>query len=203
MTDKAKRISWVAIPLLTLSLVLFLGHSILLRSIAQFLVAQDAPQPADAIILIGRDKTGGRVEHAVDLFRQGMGKYLIIAGWNIGWRTNSADIMKQHVMALGVPLEAILVDREGIELADKAHHVRELMQKESLKRAILVTSMYNSARAMIVFRSVLSPVGITVISNPTQASGFDPANWWRSRKGAKIVVSEYLQRAWYLPDEEE
>jgi uncharacterized SAM-binding protein YcdF (DUF218 family) len=159
-------------------------------------------QPADAIIIIGLDKAGERVKHAENLFRQGFGKYLIITSGEIGWRTNAADIMKQHAMILGVPQEAILVDRNGAELLVKAQHVRDLMAEKGLKRAILVTSFYNSARAINAFRSVLDPAGIMVFSNPVQTSGFDPDNWWTSRKAAKIVLAEYFNWAWYVPGED-
>ena len=201
MTVKAKRFS--ILLLIFIFSILLLGHSVLLRPMGEFLISQDVAQPADAIIIMGRDKAGERVEHAVSLFQQGLGKYLIITSREIGWRTNGADIMKQHAMTLGVPQEAILVDRNGTEPMVKAQHVRDLMVKKGLTRAILVTSTYNSARAINIFRSVLGQAGITVFSNPIETSGFNPDIWWTSRKAAKIVFHECVKRMWYDPDEEE
>ncbi len=203
MALTAKRIFQTGGIVLLIFLILFLGHPVLLQPIGAFLITQDESQPADAVIVIGSDKTGKQVEHAVNLFRQGLGKYLIISGSDVRWRINSADIIKQHAMTLGVPREAILVDRHGTDLMVKAQHVRDIMEKEGLKRAILVSSMFGSARAIGVFRSVLAPGGMTAFSNPVAATSFGPENWWTTRKGAKTVLREYLDWAWVIPGEEE
>src|SRR5437879_10949183 len=107
---------------------LFLVYPFALGAIGRHLVVAEEPiKSADAIVVIGRDKTGERVEHAVKLFRQGLGKRLIISGRQIRWRTNSADIMKQHAVALGIPQEAILIDRDGTTPTVQAEHVSDLM----------------------------------------------------------------------------
>jgi uncharacterized SAM-binding protein YcdF (DUF218 family) len=114
------------------------------------------------IIVLGPDRTGERVEHAVELFRQGLGKRLIISGRDIRWGTNSANIMKQHALALGISKEAILVDKNGALPKDQAENVQKLMVQAGLTSAILVTSPDHSARAINTFRSVLAPSGTTV-----------------------------------------
>src|SRR5947209_3782141 len=107
---------------------LYLVHPFALGAIGRHLVvAEDPIKPADAIVVIGWDKKGDRVEHAAKLFRQGLGKRLIISGQQIRWRTNSADIMKQHAVVLGIPQEAILIDRDGTTPTVQAEHVSDLM----------------------------------------------------------------------------
>src|SRR5437773_5970376 len=77
--------------------ILYLVHPFALGAIGRHLVVAEEPiKSADAIVVIGRDKTGDRVKHAVTLFKQGLGKYLVISGRDIGWNTNEADIMKAH-----------------------------------------------------------------------------------------------------------
>jgi len=177
-------------------LTLYLAHPVLLGAIGQYLVAEDILRPADAIIVIGRDKQGERVERAVELFRQGLGRQLILSGQQIRWRTNSADIMKHHAAVLGVPQEAILIDRDGTTPTVQAEHVRELMAQAGLKSAILVTHSYHSARAIEAFQTVLAQAGMAVMSAPVATTSFDPRAWWTTRKGAKAVFEEYWQWAW-------
>ena len=45
-------------------LTLYFAHPLLLGAVGDYLVVQDALQPADAIIVLGPDRTGERVEHA-------------------------------------------------------------------------------------------------------------------------------------------
>src|SRR5437879_1754378 len=112
---KAGKGKYILGSILIAVVTLYLVHPFALGAIGRHLVVAEEPiKSADAIVVIGRDKTGERIEHAVTLFKQGLGKYLIISGRDIGWETNGADLMKQHALSLGIRDEAILVDRNGI-----------------------------------------------------------------------------------------
>ena len=190
---KGKYILWsIFVAVVTLYLV----YPSALRAIGLYLVAEEPIKPADAIVVTGWEKTGDRVKQAVKLFRQGLGKRLIISGQQIGWRTNSADIMKQHAVVLGIPQEAILIDRDGTTPTVQAEHVHKVMEEKGLKSAILVTSSYRSARSLDAFRSVLTPVGISVISSPSPTLNFDPGAWWMSRKSSKTLFIGYWDWIW-------
>jgi len=175
---------------------LYLVHPFALGAIGRHLVVAEEPiKSADAIVVIGRDKTGERVEHAVRLFKQGSGKYLIISGRDIGWNTNEADIMKAHAIDLGVPATLILTDRNGSTPEEQAKHVKDLLLTTRLQSAILVTSSYHSSRAKEAFSHKFSLSQLSVVSAPVQGL-FDPNSWWTTRKGAKIVFREYWQKLW-------
>ncbi len=173
----------------------FLVYPFALRAIGQHLVEEEPIKSADAIVVIARDKTGERVEQAVSLFKQGLGKYLIISGRDIGWHTNEADMMKAHAINLGVPPTLILTDRNGSTLEEQAQHVKDLLLIARLKSAILVTSAYHSSRAKEAFSHEFSLSRLSVVSAPVQGL-FDPNSWWTTRKGAKIVFKEYWERLW-------
>ena len=193
---KAGKGKYVLGVILVAVVTLYLVHPFALRAIGQHLVAEEPITSADAIVVIGHDKTGERVEHAVKLFRQGLGKSLIISGQQVRWRTNSADIMKQHALALGIPQEAILIDRDGTTPTLQAEHVHKVMEDKGLKSAILVTSSYRSARSLDEFMSALTPAGISVISSPSPTHYFDPGAWWMSRKGSKTLFIGYWDWIW-------
>lgn len=192
----SSRVTRILFVIFVVSLILYFAHPVVLSEIGQYLIAEDSIQPADAIIVIGRDKKGERVEHAVKLFRQGLGKQLIISSCQIAWQTNELDIMKQQVLTLGVPREAMLIDRDGTTPTVQAEHASDLMVRTGLKSAILVSSSYHSARAIKAFRSVMSLSGIKVASAPVATTIFDPGAWWKSRKGAKTVFKEYWEWVW-------
>src|SRR5437899_6709399 len=136
---------------------LYLVHPFALGAIGRHLVVAEEPiKSADAIVVIGRDKTGERVEQAVRLFKQGLGKYLVISGRDIGWNTNEADMMKAHAIDLGVPTTLILTDRNGSTPEEQAEHVKDLLQLARLKSAVLVTSAHHSSRAKEAFSHAFS-----------------------------------------------
>jgi uncharacterized SAM-binding protein YcdF (DUF218 family) len=193
---KAGKGKYVLGSILVAVVTLYLVYAFALRAIGQHLIAEEPIKSADVIVVIGHDKTGERVEHAVRLFKQGLGKYLIISGQNILWKTNSADFMKQHALTLGIRDEVILVDRNGKTLSVQAEHVRTVMEDKRLKSAILVTSSYRSARSLDAFMSALTPAGISVISSPPPTIDFDPGVWWMSRKGSKTLFIGYWDWIW-------
>ena len=176
---------------------LYLVHPFALGAIGRHLVvAEDPIKPADAIVVVGRDKQGQRIEYAANLFKQGVGGHLIISSRQIGWRTNEAEIMQRHARALGVPGDAILIDRDGTTPTVQAEHTKEVMVRQHLRSAILVSSSHHSAQVADAFKTVLNPVGISIKSAPVANQYFDPSAWWTTRKGAKIVFNEYWERLW-------
>jgi len=192
---KAGKGKYVLGSILIAVVTFYLVHPFALGAIGRHLVAEEAFKSADAIVVIGRDKTGERVEHAVRLFKQGLGKYLIISGRDIGWNTNEADMMKAHAINLGVPATLILTDRNGSTPEEQAEHVKDLLQLARLKSAVLVTSAHHSSRAKEAFSHAFSSLQLSVISAPVQPL-FDPNSWWTTRKGVKIVFEEYWEWLW-------
>ena len=181
---------------------LYLVHPFALGAIGRHLVvAEDPIKPADAIVVVGRDKQGQRIEYAADLFKQGVGRHFIISSRQIGWRTNEAEIMQVHARALGVPEDAILIDREGTTPTVQAEHTKEVMVGKHLRSAILVSSSHHSAQVADAFKTVLNPVGISIKSAPVANQYFDPSSWWTTRKGAKTVFKEYWQWVWNSEEE--
>src|SRR5438093_365370 len=107
-SKRARRIVWGVVVIF----VSLLAHPLYLPALAFLLIAEDAPQSADAIlVLAGGSETGGRLERGVALMNQGMAPVLILSGVNIAWRTNYADINRAHALTLGMTDERMVIVR--------------------------------------------------------------------------------------------
>jgi uncharacterized SAM-binding protein YcdF (DUF218 family) len=75
-----------------------------------------------------------------------------------------------------------------------------LKQYQNINRVALVTSSYHSRRAYMILKDRLSnldrEVSIDVYSN--KFTNFNANQWWRSKKDAVFVVTEYMKICSFL-----
>jgi len=74
---------------------------------------------------------------------------------------------------------------------------KQVMEKESLKSAIIVTSPYHLRRTKMIFTKVFQGWGAKLIFYPSDNRAFSVNNWWKSHYGRKKVVTEYLGLIYY------
>lgn len=189
---------WIITSLiLGIIISIILSYSAILALIGSFLVVQDELKKADAIIVINSDRNGTRVAQGVSLYKNGYADKLIFSGCQIAWQTNDADIMKKQALVLEVPEKAILLDRNGYTTFDNARNTLKIMKENHLNSAILVTSSYHTRRAMWIFKKVFKASGVKLSVLPARDSEFNPGDWWRREKDAKLVFNEYTKLIWY------
>ena len=165
------------------------------------LVAEDAFDHAElAVVLSGMPFA--RALAARDLYRQGrITTILIIPEPNDRtWRElvalkleDPAHPMSERILtASGVPRSRISFLPEAVDgTIHEARAVRAFLRGRMPTRLVIITSMSASRRARMVFRHVLGPAGVEVLSSPTLYELFEPRTWWRSPRNALTVVMEH------------
>lgn len=137
--------------------------------------ASAPPAPlADAIVILGAplDAKGRlsraaeeRVRAGVDLHRRGIAPVICIVGGHCprGHRAGPAEAegMARWVRALGVPEEAIRVDRRSTSTHENALEAARILIPEGRRRVWIVTQPFHTRRALRYFRS----------------AGFEPLGW--------------------------
>jgi uncharacterized SAM-binding protein YcdF (DUF218 family) len=175
---------WIAIAIV----VIPLADQQVLQAIGDFLVVQDALVPADVVIAISGDAE--RVRTASDLLNHGYGRWLLLSGGPLG-RYGSVARMASDARDHGVSEARMLLDAHAISTTGNAEGSARLMQARGLHSAILVTSPYHMRRAIIIFRSVFQPRGLSVRAFPVQDSFFKVRGWWWRRMERQLVLREY------------
>src|SRR5687767_15453077 len=116
------------------------------------LSVRDREQPADAIVVVGAPlaPSGGlssvgeeRVRAGVELWRRGLAPLLCFSGGGPGrladGTAREADIMAARARELGVPAEALRVERDSLSTADNARRSAALLAGDGCRRVWLVT----------------------------------------------------------------
>lgn len=90
-----------------------------------------------------------RMEAAAQLCREGKCRHLIVSGDNRHKSYDEPSEMKDVLMGLGVPEEAITCDYAGLRTLDSVVRVKEIFSQD---RVIVVSQPFHNARAVFIAR---------------------------------------------------
>lgn len=139
---------------------------------------RDEQQPADAIVVLGAaqfDGTPGgvfeaRLEHAVELYKQGLAPWLIVTGGKLpADRTTEAASARRWAIDHGVPASAILGENKGRNTLESVEAVAALLREHRLKTAVFVSDETHMLRVL----RMASDLGIVAWGSPTRTSATD------------------------------
>ncbi|WP_163537517.1 YdcF family protein [Gracilibacillus sp. YIM 98692] len=180
----------------SLPLFLLLIGFIVLINLHKFLVLEQQPKKADAILVLSGGK-GDREAEAAKLYHEGWSDTIIVTGALVGWETYTSEIMTEHLIELDVPKDAIYSYKEVTSTREEAELSIPLLRELDVNTLILVTNKYHSARATWIFQKTLKEKNIEVISVPVRDDVYDQ-NWWKNHETRKHGASEVLKFIWEL-----
>jgi uncharacterized SAM-binding protein YcdF (DUF218 family) len=139
---------------------------------------RDDRQKADAIVVLGAAQYNGRpspvfrarLDHAVDLYDAGVGRYLVVTGGKaVGDRTTEAAAARAFAIARGVPASAILVEDRGRTTLESLNAVATILREHQLGSAVFVSDRTHMLRVLRIARDQ----GIASYGSPTATSPTD------------------------------
>jgi uncharacterized SAM-binding protein YcdF (DUF218 family) len=116
---------------------------------------QDQRRPVDAIVVLGAAQYNGRpspvlrarLNHALDLYREGHAPRIIVTGGvGRGDTTSEATVGRQFLLRHGVPTEAVVVQAQGRSTQASMTAVAEWLDQKGLHRVILVSDPFHMFR---------------------------------------------------------
>lgn len=159
-----------------------LGGAILLwlASVAVVLWAgyRPDPRPADVILVAGAAQYNGRpspvlqarVDHAIELWRDGQAPRLLFTGGvGQGDTVSEGEVARRYAVAQGVPDSVIMVERVGHTSAESVQAAASLMRNAGLQTVLLVSDTYHMLRLELLARRA----GIRPYRSPVPASPID------------------------------
>jgi len=147
------------------------------------------PEPADGIVALTGAGSNERIQAALGLLEDGLGKRVLVSGVN---REASREDVRAATRAVR-RLYDCCVDL-GFEAATTVGNARETdgwvkaMRYHSL---IIVTADYHMPRAMLELRAGLPDVALQAY--PVATKTLDAHGWWRTGRGARLLAMEYMK----------
>ena len=136
---------------------------------------RDEQRPADAIVVMGAAQYDGRpsplfaarLDHAVELFRAGIARRLIVTGGKAdGDRTTEAATARAYAIAHGVPAGDILGEDASRTTLESIRAVGTVLRDHGLKDAVFVSDRPHMLRVL----RMTADEGITAWGSPTATS---------------------------------
>jgi len=190
--------------------ILFLALAILYtggcRRAGRWLVKEDMPEHADAIVLL-MGSFPDRVLQAVDLYKDGKSDRLLIVEESMGpfstLESRGADIIsnteqaRNSVIALGIPAESItILPGEARDTKTEAIAISNYVAGNvALDTLLLVSSPSHMRRASMIFKAAFrdSETPIYIGCSPSAYSSFNADRWWKDKEGIQTVLSEFVK----------
>lgn len=171
----------------------------------RLLVVEDPlPDRATVVVVLNGSSAANeaRQTEAMRLLRNGRAEYVLLSIGAVSyWGEWVPDLARRY-----------LRERYGRDVADKIHlcemntdstaeeamELRECMEKNGWRSAVIVTSNYHTRRAHAIWRSTVSganpPFHLTV--HGVSDGSFSNDGWWRSRVYAKTWLVETTKLVW-------
>ncbi len=138
--------------------------------------AAEAPaQKADAIIVFGAAEYAGRpspvyrarLDHAFELFREGMAPVVITTGGAAQDPDFSeGGVGRDYLLRRGIPERDLIAETQGSDTAQSAERVTNIMRVNGMHTCIAVSDAYHVFR----IRALLEPEGVQVEVAPRPES---------------------------------
>ncbi len=133
-----------------------------------------------------------RIAAAVDLYKAGKVRKLLLSGDNRFQNYNEPGAMMRYAMQLGVPHTAMQPDYGGRRTYDTCYRAKYIFQVD---KAILVTQDFHLPRALFICHSLgIDAVGFTA---DRRRYSRRETLWWTLRESVALVraVADVLRRA--------
>jgi len=182
------------IAVLVLAAAVYLTSPLWLAALGRALVEDDGPAKADAIVVLGGDAWGLRLEKAAGLVKAGYAPRVLISGAPAAYGANESDLAIPYIVREGYPAEwFVALHNHTMSTREECFVLLPELRRRQVRSLILVTSNYHSARAARIFRAVERAIGYTVDLHMVAAPDpyFAPDAWWQNREGRKTTLNEW------------
>jgi uncharacterized SAM-binding protein YcdF (DUF218 family) len=156
------------------------------------LVNDEQPFNAQAIICLAGDPVGNRITKSAELVQKGYAPIVLVSGPGAMYGTNEALLAIDFAVARGFPGHYFkAVTHNANSTLEEAWAFRTYLEKEGIKKILVVTSDYHTARAGRTFREVLKETEMRIVAAPDR--DFRAESWWKTRQAQKQVFFEWTK----------
>ena len=136
---------------------------------------QDERRPVDAIVVLGAAQYNGRpspvfrarLDHALQLYREGLAPRLVVTGGvGRGDTMSEATVARHYLLNRKVPPDAVISQPQGRSTQASMTAVAGWLQAAHLKRVILVGDPFHMFRLRLEARRT----GLEAYTSPTESS---------------------------------
>src|SRR5882672_2046989 len=155
---------------------------------------QDEARGTDAIVVFGAAQYDGRpspvykarLDHAAQLYRQGLAPMVIITGGSGGDPKFTEGVVgREYLKTLGIPDTQLIAETQSSDTAESARRVATIMYVNSMHSCLAVSDGYHIFR----IKRMLGREGVTTYGAPRPNS--KPQTFWKRQESAWHEIASY------------
>jgi uncharacterized SAM-binding protein YcdF (DUF218 family) len=156
--------------------------------------AGDPPRAAEAIVVFGAAEYDGRpspvykarLDHAAELYRQGLAGLVIATGGSgADPRFSEGEVGREYLAGLGVADSRLVAETQSPDTAASARRVATILRANGMHSCLAVSDGYHMFR----IKRMLGREGITVYGAPRPNS--KPASFWKRQEAIWHEIASY------------
>lgn len=175
----------------------------ILRGAGHFLIRQDEPSKADAIIVLSGNPFD-RGKKAAELFKAGWSPRIVVTGGEksalldaYGIHVLSCEVTRRAVINQGVDSSAIETLCEGSSTWEEYEAIKAQCKARGWDKIMVVSSLFHTRRINHFLRGGLAGAGIEMVLVGAPESAFDEEEWWKKEEGLIFLNNEYIKFFYY------
>lgn len=180
--------SWIVVTGMSLALsilTVWLIWKFFLPHLERGLIVNENPEKADAILILGGESQGERIELGAKLYKQGYAGTVLLAG-------NGEYNWKEQAISHGIKAEYLIREPISNTTLDNAKFSYQIVTENGFRKVIIVTSDYHSKRALMLFSNVFKNSDIKLIMCSART------NLVSVREKIRRIGGEYLKILHYF-----
>jgi uncharacterized SAM-binding protein YcdF (DUF218 family) len=160
-----------------------------------FLDNGEAPQKAEAALVLAGGWQGERVLRAGELKKQGYVAYVLLSGPRSYYEQPECDYAIPFAVKHGYSAEWFqCAPNESKSTEEEARAMVEELKRRGVKKCLVVSVRTHMRRARIMFKGV-APEGLEMHFVAADDREYRLEEWYRTRQGKKAVLLEWLKLA--------
>ena len=201
---RLRRLLWFSASACALLLGCYIFRAPLLTGLANAWIVNDAPEKADAIVVLG-GKPDIRPFEAARLYHAGVAPRILYMDVKLtpaaekGQMLSEREITRRILLSNDVPDTAMTAVGNGVNSTyDESLAVRSwLATNNSAKTILIATDLSHTRRARWIFRKELQGAGVQVRIHAIDPPEYGTTNWWKHEEGLIAFETEFIKDAYY------
>lgn len=168
------------------------------RRIGGVLVATDALEVADVIIVPGWTHESGALE-AADLYKRGIASRVAVLG--PAPEPSRQELIRRGVVGVGDPWVVSLMKRLGVQTIEvmpgystgtdaDGNLIASWLVRNHLRSAVVVATTEHTRRLRRIMHRALEDKAVSALVVSARFSTYEPDRWWKTRTGVRTTVIE-------------
>ena len=174
------------------------NHTETYESLYTSLIPQKDESTSEALFVFGA-ASNARIEHAVELYKQGVAPKIIISGHqpHYGQAAESEAVrMAKFAHDVGVPTSDLILEENAITIPDNVKRGIDLLIALDWKPAsitLVATDFILSRAKMDWYKFTPWDIQIKVTAPHAQSPNFTKEGWYKDSKTVALVLNEYAK----------